>query len=203
MFRRLNLWLIASAFLLITACGGEDREERWTREGRAKKNAAIEKAREEARKAKEELARLKAEAEKAASEIQKAKEPSSAEEIAESSDAVPDAASPKTKVIPGDSEVADISGKWELNFEVPGAPQKRTILIKQEGSTASAIMDGKEVPIRINGQAITFDMPQETPLGKMTINYKGNVQGDDILGIFKMPRGPLSGQNLSWSGKRQ
>ncbi len=189
--------------LLLGACGGEESEERWTRAGRAKKNAAL----EEARRAKAEAEKILKEAEEAAAKaIKEAKaaqdEASNASEVEEVLDEGAVVGAQKTSVLSSGTEAVNVAGKWDMVFEIPGKPQKRSVLIKQEGAKATAMMGEHEVDIHLDGSAISFEIPQKTPLGTMTIDYKGNVQGDDILGIFRLPRGPLSGQNLQWSAKR-
>jgi hypothetical protein len=80
---------------------------------------------------------------------------------------------------------ADVTGKWTGEVEGRNGKRPITMNLKADGATLTGTVTARnaDTPIsdgKIDGDNISFAMTFEGNNGKVTINYKGTVSGDEI-----------------------
>ena len=99
---------------------------------------------------------------------------------------------------------ADISGNWKASTEGPNGPMERTFTFKQDGSkltgetTSSLIGKSTIADGKVDGDTVTFSITADVGGEKMTINYKGKINGNEI----KLTS-DAGGQSYQWTAKKQ
>ena len=97
---------------------------------------------------------------------------------------------------------AKVGGTWEMTSQGRQGPMTSTLTIDQSGNKFKGTLKGQrgETPIEgtVDGNKIAFTVERDTPNGKMSFNYSGTVDGDNIKGTVKI------GENeREWTAKKQ
>ncbi|MBV8834435.1 MAG: hypothetical protein JO108_34995 [Acidobacteriaceae bacterium] len=104
---------------------------------------------------------------------------------------------------------ADVTGKW--TYEMPGRDGNTmtgTMNLKADGSKLTGTISGPrgETEIsdgKIDGDNVSFNVVREFNGNKMTLNYKGKVEGDTIHFTMKMEGGRMgNGAGREFDAKR-
>lgn len=114
--------------------------------------------------------------------------------------AAPRAAAPAAAASAGGA--SNVSGKWDITFNMGGNPMPATANFTQTGDKVSGTLasDAGETPITgtITGQALKLAFTVETPQGALEITMTGDVAADSIAG-----KAMLTGLGeAEWTGKR-
>lgn len=96
---------------------------------------------------------------------------------------------------------ADPAGVYDITMETRRGMQTLELVIRAEGDGYVGELNGgragdREIAsIIVDGDSFEFPMQIETPMGDMTLTYKGSVSGDEIMGNIETPMGarPFSG----------
>ena len=83
-----------------------------------------------------------------------------------------------------------VDGTYEITVDTPMGAQSITLTLKTDGNALSGKIDS---PMgaqefsggNVSGDDISWNMEIESPMGKMNLEYKGKVTGDDITGEVK------------------
>ncbi len=81
------------------------------------------------------------------------------------------------------------TGTWTVSLTTPMGVESHVLELAQDGS---ARFDDAEVTVAVDGSAIAFSAPQETPIGLITFTYSGAIAGDEMSGdaeITGLPEG--------------
>jgi len=83
-----------------------------------------------------------------------------------------------------------VDGTYEITIDTPMGAQSLTLTLKTEGGALSGKIDSPMGAQEfsggsISGDDISWNMEIESPMGKMNLEYKGKVTGDDITGEIK------------------
>lgn len=100
-------------------------------------------------------------------------------------------------------ESVDISGVWIMTNETPRGKKVSELTITQEGNQANAKSKKVEFTITIEGNIVKWTQEISTPMGKMTIDKEGIVEGDTMKGHMTMASGPMSGKKMKWTAIRK
>jgi hypothetical protein len=99
-------------------------------------------------------------------------------------------------------DAAKVGGTWEMSMQGRQATMTQTLTIDQTGNKFKGTLKGQrgETPIEgtVDGNKISFTVERETPNGKMTLNYSGTVDGDNIKGTVK-----VNDNERDWTAKKQ
>ena len=84
-----------------------------------------------------------------------------------------------------------VDGTYEIEIDTPIGAQSAKLILKTDGSSLSGSIDS---PLgaqdfsggSVSGDDISWGMEINSPMGKMNLEYKGKVTGDDITGEIKM-----------------
>ena len=84
-----------------------------------------------------------------------------------------------------------VDGTYEVEIDTPIGAQSAKLTLKTDGSSLSGSIDS---PLgaqdfsggSVSGDDISWGMEINSPMGKMNLEYKGKVTGDDITGEIKM-----------------
>lgn len=100
------------------------------------------------------------------------------------------------------AEDAKVGGTWEMSMQGRQGMMTQTLTIDQSGNKFKGTMKGQrgETPVEgtVDGNKISFTVERETPNGKMTLNYSGTVDGDNIKGTVK-----VNDNEREWTAKKQ
>lgn len=83
-----------------------------------------------------------------------------------------------------------VDGTYEITIDTPMGAQSLTLTLKTDGSALSgkidSLMGAQEFSGgSVSGDDISWNMEIESPMGKMNLEYKSKVTGDDITGEVK------------------
>jgi hypothetical protein len=99
-------------------------------------------------------------------------------------------------------DAAKVGGTWEMTSQGRQGPMTSTLTIDQSGNKFKGTLKGQrgETPIEgtVDGNKISFTIERETPNGKMTMNYTGTVDGDNMKGTVK-----VMDNEREWTAKKQ
>jgi len=92
---------------------------------------------------------------------------------------------------------ADVTGKW--TYEIQGRDGNTvagTMNLKADGTTLTGTVGGRNGDAeisdgKIDGDNISFNVVREFNGRKMTISYKGKLEGDTIHFTMKLESGPM------------
>lgn len=95
-----------------------------------------------------------------------------------------------------------IAGTWKLTVNTPMGTQNPTMTITEEGDGYKGSMDGPMgladvEQITVDSANISFQVESDSPMGKIRMNFKGEMDGDSMSGEVATPMGPLK-----FSGER-
>ena len=88
-----------------------------------------------------------------------------------------------------------IDGTYDIMVKTLKGKQGGRLVFKTDGETLTGTSDsGGEVVELLDGQVqgngFQFKVKQKTPIGRLSIKFKGTVDGDTISGKAKTPFGP-------------
>jgi hypothetical protein len=90
---------------------------------------------------------------------------------------------------------SDVSGNWTMTATTPRGERTSTLTFVQEGeklTVASKSDRGESTGAgTLKGDAIEWSITRETPMGPMTVTYKGTVAGDTMSGEAMMRDQPM------------
>jgi hypothetical protein len=89
----------------------------------------------------------------------------------------------------------DVSGSWTMTATTPRGERTSTLVFVQEGETLTVTSKSERGESTgagtITGDAIEWSITRETPMGPMTVTYKGTVAGDTMSGEAMMRDQPM------------
>jgi hypothetical protein len=88
-----------------------------------------------------------------------------------------------------------IDGTYDIMVKTLKGKQGGRLVFKTDGETLTGTSDsgGEVVELldgKVEGNEFQFKVKQKTPIGRLSINFKGTVDGDKISGKAKTPFGP-------------
>ncbi len=88
-----------------------------------------------------------------------------------------------------------IDGTYDILVKTLKGRQEGRLVFDTDGSTLTGASDsgGEVVEIldgNVDGNEFQFKVKQKTPIGRLSIKFKGTVDGDKISGKVKTPFGP-------------
>jgi hypothetical protein len=90
---------------------------------------------------------------------------------------------------------ADLSGTWTMTATTPRGERTSTLTFVQEGEKLTVTSKSERGESTgagtIKGDAIEWSITRETPMGPMTVTYKGTVAGDTMSGEAMMRDQPM------------
>lgn len=103
---------------------------------------------------------------------------------------------------PAAGGVSDVSGKWDITFNMGGNPMPATASFTQAGDKVSGTIasDAGETPVSgtMTGQALKIAFKVETPQGALDITMTGDLAADSLAG-----KALLTGLGeADWTAKR-
>jgi hypothetical protein len=80
-----------------------------------------------------------------------------------------------------------IDGTYSIQIDTPMGAQTAALTLKTDGnilsgSAASGMGESEFTDGTIDGENIAWRMNINSPFGEMTLEFKGNISGDDISG---------------------
>ena len=98
---------------------------------------------------------------------------------------------------------AEVSGRWLVGFSTPwSGAQEEIMVLDQIGDFALGDFNGDPVDAIISGDNISFRLSKQTPIGELSIDYEGLVEGSSMYGSFKILDGPNKGRQDKWSASK-
>ena len=89
----------------------------------------------------------------------------------------------------------DVSGSWTMTATTPRGERTSTLVFVQEGEKLTVTSKSERGESTgagtITGDAIEWSITRETPMGAMTVTYKGTVAGDTMAGEAMMRDQPM------------
>ncbi len=83
-----------------------------------------------------------------------------------------------------------IDGKYKIEIDTPIGKQEATLTLKTDGDKLSgmgeSMMGKNEFTGTVKGDALTWTMDINSPMGELKLEYTAKVTGDDIAGDVKM-----------------
>jgi hypothetical protein len=112
------------------------------------------------------------------------------------------ASAPAAPAAGGAVAAGDVSGKWDITFNMAGNPTAATASFTQSGDKVTGTMSSQAgetaVSGSISGQALKLAFSVETPQGAIEITMTGDLSGDNLTG-----KAALVGLGeAEWTGKR-
>jgi hypothetical protein len=88
-----------------------------------------------------------------------------------------------------------LEGTYDIMVRSLKGKQAGRLVFKTEGDVLTGTSDsgGEVVELlegKANGNEFQFKVKQKTPIGRLSITFKGTVEGDKISGKAKTPFGP-------------
>ena len=98
---------------------------------------------------------------------------------------------------------ANVGGRWLVGFSTPwSGAQEQIMVLDQIGDYAIGDFNGDPIDATVNGDNISFRLSRQTPIGELSMDYEGLVEGTRIYGSFKILDGPSEGQIEKWSAAK-
>ncbi len=92
-------------------------------------------------------------------------------------------------------------GSWTLSVDTPRGLQNPLLVVEQAGDVLRGVYHSRQGPLPIegidfDGSNFSFPLVIEVPIGKINVQYRGSVSGDQMQGVVENPRGqvPFSGR---------
>lgn len=89
----------------------------------------------------------------------------------------------------------DVSGSWTMTATTPRGERTSTLVFVQEGEKLTVTSKSERGESTgagtITGDAIEWSITRETPMGPMTVTYKGTVAADTMSGEAMMRDQPM------------
>jgi hypothetical protein len=83
-----------------------------------------------------------------------------------------------------------VDGKYNSEMNSPMGQSKGTLELKSSGNaitgTHSTSRGVQELKGTINGDAISWKIEAQSPMGVMTLEFNGKVAGNEITGVVKL-----------------
>lgn len=100
------------------------------------------------------------------------------------------------------AEPDGLVGEWILAINSPRGVQNPRLVVEQSGATLNGVYHSRRGPLPIeaiefDGSNFSFPLVIEVPIGKIEVNYRGRISGDEMQGLVQNPRG-----EVPFSGKR-
>ena len=97
----------------------------------------------------------------------------------------------------------ELAGEWVLAIDTPRGVQNPTLVINVEGDNYTGIYQSRRGPIDIesisrDGNRFSFPLIITVPIGDIAVNYRGEIDGDEMTGEVENPRG-----TVPFTGKRK
>ena len=90
-----------------------------------------------------------------------------------------------------------IVGDWTLTIDTPRGVQHPTMQVNEDLTGNYNSLRGPIAieKVTVDGNSFSFPLTITVPIGEITVNYAGEVDGDKLSGLVKSPRGevPFSG----------
>jgi hypothetical protein len=88
-----------------------------------------------------------------------------------------------------------LDGTYDITVKSIKGSQEGRLVFKTDGGTLTGTSEsgGETVELQegvANGNEFQFKVKQKTPIGRLSITFKGTVEGDRISGKAKTPLGP-------------
>jgi hypothetical protein len=82
-----------------------------------------------------------------------------------------------------------IDGKYKVIVDTPMGKQKSTLTLKTSGDklsgTADAFIGKADFTGAVKGNEVSWNIDFNSPMGNITLEFKGKVTGNDISGEIK------------------
>jgi hypothetical protein len=95
----------------------------------------------------------------------------------------------------------DVSGTWTMIATTPRGERTSTLVIVQDGEKLTVTSKSERGEATgagtLTGDAIEWSITRETPMGPMTVVYKGTVAGDTMSG-----EATIRDQPMPWKAVR-
>jgi hypothetical protein len=83
-----------------------------------------------------------------------------------------------------------VDGTYKIEIDTPMGKQESKLTLKADGAALSGSMESPFGTTEFSGGSITGDevawsMEISSPMGNMTLDYKGKIKGNDISGEVK------------------
>ena len=93
--------------------------------------------------------------------------------------------------VASETKIVNVAGDWNMSMMTPMGESTCTLSFDQDGETVTVKMtDPMGAPIEakgtVAGNEVSWSAVSQTPMGKMTFEYKGTVEGDGIKGTATM-----------------
>ena len=95
---------------------------------------------------------------------------------------------------------AELAGTWTLSIETPRGLRNPTLEVVETEGVYSGTYNSAQGPIAIeqiakDGDQFEFPLVITIPIGDISVNYKGRIEGDTVTGLVQNPQGevPFSG----------
>jgi hypothetical protein len=95
---------------------------------------------------------------------------------------------------------AELAGTWTLSIETPRGLSNPTLEVVETEGVYAGTYNSARGPIAIeqitkDGNQFQFPLVITIPIGDISVNYKGHIEGDAMTGLVQNPRGevPFSG----------
>jgi hypothetical protein len=116
--------------------------------------------------------------------------------------ATPAAAAAPAAAVAAGGAAGDVSGKWDITFNMAGNPSPATGNFTQSGDKVTGTLSSQAGETQVNGtmsgQALKLAFVVETPQGALEITMTGDLAGDSLAG-----KAALAGLGeAEWTGKR-
>ena len=92
-------------------------------------------------------------------------------------------------------------GSWTLSIDSPRGVQTPLLVVKQAGDALTGVYHSNRGVLAIDvidfdGSNFSFPLVIEVPIGKINVQYSGQISGDDMQGVVENPRGqvPFTGR---------
>ena len=76
------------------------------------------------------------------------------------------------------------------------------MVLDQIGDFALGDFNGDPIDALVDGDYISFRLSRQTPIGELSMDYEGIVEGDRMYGDFEILDGPDKGKKEKWSATK-
>ena len=91
----------------------------------------------------------------------------------------------------------ELVGEWTLSISSPRGMQHPVLVVEQTDTGLSGVYHSARGPLPIStisfdGSNFSFPLVIEVPIGKIEVNYRGIISGNDMQGLVQNPRGQVA-----------
>ncbi len=97
----------------------------------------------------------------------------------------------------------DLSGKWQLSYQMPDGKETLEIQVHQSGDIAQVDSRIGKFEMQIKQVVVSWSYPVNLKKGEELASFKGMIKNDQMMkGVLMLNEGVYAGRAVRWKAER-